>query len=120
MTKKQVCVQCDGPLPASSGGRPRSYCGQVCRRSAEYELRSLRSQLVFAEKREMLARCKARTGIGLSDYIREKAAEESQFWALEAEKAAEFIAETLKRLNGDRQADSAPAALSVADDGASA
>jgi hypothetical protein len=50
------CPECFGELPDQSGsGRPRTYCGEVCRRSAEYRIKrarrlaeSLETQLVKA------------------------------------------------------------------------
>ncbi len=56
MEKPTGCVVCGKPLLQPATGRPRSYCGQTCRRVAEYELRRVQSLLLAAEKASQRAR----------------------------------------------------------------
>lgn len=57
--EKLSCAVCQAPLEQPATGRPRVYCGQVCRRAAEYELRRLQSLLTVAEKAEQRHRLAA-------------------------------------------------------------
>lgn len=44
--KAITCLKCRAPLPVRSGtGRPAVYCGETCRRLAEYEIRRLDRRL---------------------------------------------------------------------------
>ncbi len=45
------CRICGGPLPVGTTGRPRTYCGTPCRRSAELEIRRLDRRLGDLEER---------------------------------------------------------------------
>src|SRR5690349_1192539 len=49
MATVTACVTCGADLPAEAGNR-RRYCGQACKRSAEYELRRLNGLIYRAEK----------------------------------------------------------------------
>jgi hypothetical protein len=52
-----TCVECAGQLPPPAAtGRPRSYCGDVCRRSAEYRLARSRRLAEALERRLVNAR----------------------------------------------------------------
>lgn len=47
----EKCRVCSSPLAVRAGpGRPRSYCGPLCRRAAEYEIRRVQSLLLRAER----------------------------------------------------------------------
>lgn len=48
--REKLCPQCGSTLLQASTGRPRVYCGEVCRRSAEYELRRVQALLTRAER----------------------------------------------------------------------
>lgn len=58
MGKRRVtCPRCGAALPpAAPTGRPRVYCGPVCRRDAEYALRRLQGHLTTAERSLQSAR----------------------------------------------------------------
>lgn len=43
------CLKCGEPLAEQVRGRPSIYCGPVCRRAAEFELRRVQNALVVAE-----------------------------------------------------------------------
>lgn len=49
MASASVCAVCGEALPADAGNR-RRYCGQGCKRAAEYELRRLNGLVYQAEK----------------------------------------------------------------------
>jgi hypothetical protein len=53
-----TCIVCGSELEQPATGRPRTYCGEPCRRAAEYELRRAQSLLLSAERSEMRARSK--------------------------------------------------------------
>lgn len=58
MVEKRACLKCGATLaPAEGPGRPSTYCGEACRRLAEFELRRLDRRLAKyeAELREELA-----------------------------------------------------------------
>ena len=45
------CPKCEKPVPERDGpGRPRRYCSDGCRRSAEYELRRIQRALESVEE----------------------------------------------------------------------
>jgi hypothetical protein len=54
--KPTGCAMCGKALVQPPTGRPRRYCGPVCRRAAEYELRRVQSLLLAAEKASQRAR----------------------------------------------------------------
>ena len=56
MEKPSACLVCGAELERPATGRPRSYCGPVHRRAAEYELRRVQSLLTQAEKASQRAR----------------------------------------------------------------
>lgn len=47
MPPKSSCVKCgaDLPDPGEKGGRPARYCGETCRRAAEFEIRRIQTEL---------------------------------------------------------------------------
>ena len=45
------CKICGRMLPQAGVGRPRTYCGQGCRRAAEHEVRRLNARLESLECR---------------------------------------------------------------------
>ena len=52
------CRICGGPLEQADGpGRPKTYCGTACRRSAEMEIRRIDRRLADLEGR--LSDCRA-------------------------------------------------------------
>lgn len=46
-----VCPGCGERLEQAGKGRPRKYCGEVCRRAAEYDLRRTQALLKRSEAR---------------------------------------------------------------------
>ena len=73
MEKPSVCARCRAPIEQSaSGGRPRSYCGAVCRRESEYELRRVERALAGAEGKLRLARLAVATAL---PYVRSSRAD---------------------------------------------
>ena len=44
------CLKCGAALEPRATGRPPTYCGPVCRRAAEFELRRLQRRLEVAER----------------------------------------------------------------------
>lgn len=45
----EKCVKCSRPLSKAPRGRPPSYCGKGCRRSAEFEIRRLQRRIESLE-----------------------------------------------------------------------
>ena len=44
--KNMTCATCGGTLPASADtGRPRTYCGEPCKRAAGYEITRINRRL---------------------------------------------------------------------------
>lgn len=53
----RACLECGAQLPSGvRTGRPATYCGTVCRRSAEYRLRRLQTLTTRAQRAEQDAR----------------------------------------------------------------
>jgi recombinational DNA repair protein (RecF pathway) len=50
-TARTACAGCGEPLEQPAVGRRRKYCGEVCRRAAEYDLRRTQALLKRAEQR---------------------------------------------------------------------
>jgi hypothetical protein len=50
-TVRMACAGCGERLEQPATGRPRKYCGDVCRRAAEYDLRRAQALLKRAEQR---------------------------------------------------------------------
>lgn len=50
MTEKRECVKCFRPLEQAQTGRPPRYCGEPCRRAAEYEVKRLQRRLETLEE----------------------------------------------------------------------
>jgi hypothetical protein len=73
MTEKlTTCATCGTPLePREGPGRPSVYCGEPCRRAAEYRLRSLAKRIdsTELELRRLLAE---RPGFGNPDERRRR------------------------------------------------
>ena len=49
--KLQACVKCGVPLDQPTTGRPRIFCGPVCRQAAAYEIQRLNRHLMALEER---------------------------------------------------------------------
>ncbi|MGD0205730.1 MAG: hypothetical protein ABSB57_04755 [Dehalococcoidia bacterium] len=47
--KLSVCLKCNAPLNQPPTGRPRVYCGPVCRQAAAYEIKRLQRRLEALE-----------------------------------------------------------------------
>jgi hypothetical protein len=62
MSPKQ-CPECGSPLPSGKAtGRPATYCGAVCRRSAEFALRRAQVLATRAQRAEQDAALAVATG----------------------------------------------------------
>lgn len=48
--KRTTCLKCDQTLAQPKTGRPRVYCSQACRRSAEFEIKRVQSRLQLLEQ----------------------------------------------------------------------
>lgn len=49
--KQLACLKCSSPLePRAGAGRPAIYCGEPCRRLAEYEIRRLDRRMAGYEQ----------------------------------------------------------------------
>ena len=49
--KQLACLKCSSPLePRAGAGRPAIYCGEPCRRLAEYEIRRLDRRIAGYEQ----------------------------------------------------------------------
>lgn len=94
------CARCGGPVEQSSGpGRPRSYCGAVCRRQSEYELRRVERHIASVET--LLRR--ARFAEAMAPKYRRKPVDPAvAFW--QAERAA--LEGRLRELLGQSAAES--------------
>jgi hypothetical protein len=75
---RTACVMCGTDLEQPTTGRPRTYCGPVCRRAAEYELRRLQRQLEGAEQSVLVARRNVEFGPASPHYQRRRLAFERQ------------------------------------------
>lgn len=65
------CVKCGKDLPEIEGpGRPRKFCGEVCRKAATMEVRRLDSRIAKLEKGESNYRIK-----GANEWAKRAAAE---------------------------------------------
>lgn len=82
MEKPEACLSCGNALQQPATGRPRSYCGVLCRRAAEYELRRVQSMLLQAERREL----RAREEHELESYDRPATRRALKWWAGEVER----------------------------------
>ncbi len=51
MNVRLTCAACKGPIEQAASGRPRKFCSEGCRRSADLEVRRLDRQLDIAESR---------------------------------------------------------------------
>jgi hypothetical protein len=90
----RMCKKCGVPLTDPPTGRPRDYCGQACRRLAEFEIRRLVRQLESLDERKTeleqpaIMACSMRDGYGrtgaqqLADTLGPIAALESRLRAL--------------------------------------
>lgn len=54
--RRTTCATCGERLEQPDTGRPPKYCGEVCRRAAEYDLRRAQALLRRAEQRAQDAR----------------------------------------------------------------
>ncbi|MFI0377042.1 MAG: hypothetical protein ACH255_11905 [Candidatus Thiodiazotropha sp.] len=45
------CLICEKPIEYAGQGRPPAYCGKLCRRAAEYEIRRIQRRLTKLETR---------------------------------------------------------------------
>ena len=54
--EKVDCKVCRREIPDQERGRPRSYCGEACRRAAEMEIRRVNERLAGLEGR--LSECR--------------------------------------------------------------
>jgi hypothetical protein len=86
--KRKTCLICRTRLEQPATGRPRVYCGQACKRAAEYEIRRAQSLLLAAEKAELRYRGEWLTGPEWSANGARKAA---HYWDLEAAKLRERL-----------------------------
>ena len=96
MEKPTACVTCGAPLEQPPTGRPRTYCGQACRRAAEYELRRAQSLLTIAEKAEQRHRLAAAS---TSYAVREARA--ATAWESEVTRLRGRLRELLADASGD-------------------
>ena len=60
---KATCLICRGPVVRATRGRPRAYCGAVCRRLAEMAVRRASARLARLELRA----ADARIGLACTD-----------------------------------------------------
>lgn len=70
-----ACPSCGGPIEPHSGpGRPSIYCGEGCRRAAEFSIRGLVRRIDKAELelRELLAPGGIYSRVGVSGYLGER------------------------------------------------
>jgi hypothetical protein len=51
MNVRLTCAACKRPIEQAATGRPRKFCSEGCRRSADLEVRRLDRQLDLAESR---------------------------------------------------------------------
>jgi hypothetical protein len=58
--KATTCLKCGSPVARSPRGRPKTYCGPVCRRLTEYSIRRLTRRLTDLENRASHLRHEAR------------------------------------------------------------
>jgi len=68
------CVKCGTGVEQPTTGRPRSYCGPVCRRAAEFKLRRLQRRLEAAEQSVLMARRTPEFGPGSPQHHRRQLA----------------------------------------------
>jgi hypothetical protein len=87
-----VCAGCGERLEQAGTGRPRKYCGEVCRRAAEYDLRRTQALLKRAEQRAQDAALQ----VHLADQWQRTAAEKRlSFWECEVERLRGVLRELL-------------------------
>jgi hypothetical protein len=86
MSRRVTCLECAGSLPAAAAtGRPRSYCGNLCRKAAEYRLRRVQALLLAAER----------------SLLRSRAFEVSHSWVGKTSAEIEFWQGEVARLTAD-------------------
>jgi hypothetical protein len=56
MSVRSTCAACKTPIDQAATGRPRKFCSEGCRRSADLEVRRLDRQLDVAETGLTVAR----------------------------------------------------------------
>ena len=90
------CIKCAAPLSEGAGtGRPAAYCGDACRRAAEFEIRRASARLERLEDQRSVLRINLAGGGALapelSAYGREhwRGIWKKQLGALEAEIASD-------------------------------
>ncbi len=74
MTTATSCRKCGTPLPERTIGRPRTYCGVGCRRTAEREVRRLDNLIAALEGRQLSHRESVAFGNGRPEYHEAKIA----------------------------------------------
>lgn len=73
-----TCSGCGSKLEQSATGRPKVYCGPVCRRAAEYALRRVQSLLMRAEQKAQDAAARAVSGV--EPWQRKSGEQAVEFW----------------------------------------
>lgn len=99
MTTQSGCPQCGTKVAAVRIGRPRVYCGDVCKRMAEYELRRAQARLQRAETKEQDARLKVAT----DHWQRGNFEKAATFWAAETEHLKGQLRELLSGISTDEK-----------------
>lgn len=85
MEKRDSCAVCGAALVQPRTGRPRVYCGEVCRRQVEFKLKRVNAQLLEAEKRTMRARAEIAANPD-AGFQRARPERELAAWAVEVER----------------------------------
>jgi hypothetical protein len=65
----KACLKCGAPIQGPATGRPKAYCGQVCRRLAEFEIRRLTRQLETLEAERLYLEQTGVARAGLRDAV---------------------------------------------------
>lgn len=83
--RQGACAECGRAFVRKGGGRgrPARYCGQVCRRAAEYELGRTQGLLRRSQQRHQDACLEVATA---SHYSKIDAEKTRDFWAAEVER----------------------------------
>ena len=107
MEKPLTCARCGAELVQPDTGRPRVYCGPLCRRDAEYRLRRVQSHLARAERALTNARLSVAAG---PTYVVKRPDVRMEFWKGEVQALSAELREALANLSADAvdEADEAP------------
>ena len=109
--KPAACLICGGVLVQSAVGRPRRYCGPVCRRAAEYAIRRAQALLLRAARGAQSA---ALLVLTCESWQRREAETRRGFWEAEVERLEGELRELLAGLGGEPDEDVSAAAAVLA------